>query len=260
MNRLLLTLTGRLDQPQLDELCKAMGLTGIGAVADPIGTVLGTRAAGGRTLAIAKLALWRSGTSEWTLGIDEWLMTPGQEFAASPAAWRGLAELSVRAVGLTICDRWEFSDDQTRPEANPTWPRLEYDEIVALVARLVSLDPTWTSDPNSIAGKFGWQISECGPGVYQLGTGPGTAKGYLYWRDGQVIGVEIPITMPVPDNDEPRLGYTFILLSPILDAALGRSAEPHSSRRDEIVWANDDLRLTLSLLAPDIRLFAIPKR
>ncbi|WP_433562648.1 DUF6301 family protein [Nocardia sp. CA-151230] len=162
-----------------------------------------------------------------------------------------------------MIDGDDFTDrlahERTSPDADQIWPTLGYDEIMTLAARLVSLGPAWTSDPGTIARIFGWQIREPAPGLHQLDTGPGTAKGYLYWRDGRAEGLEIPVTMPVPRDDVHRLGYLFTLLSPTLAEALGRSTEASSSRRDEIVWANSDLRLTLALSATDIRLFVALK-
>ncbi|MEV0464124.1 DUF6301 family protein [Nocardia tengchongensis] len=139
------------------------------------------------------------------------------------------------------------------------WPTLGFDEITALATRLVSLGPAWTSDPRSFAAALGWQISASAPGVDQLVTGPGTATGYVYARDGRVFGVELPITMPVPCDDVDRLGYLFTLLSPTLEEALGRSTEPRSTSRHEIVWANDDLRLSLVQTTNDIRLLTFRK-
>ncbi|WP_040861316.1 DUF6301 family protein [Nocardia niigatensis] len=152
-----------------------------------------------------------------------------------------------------------FSDERTDLSSAQKWQTLGYDETMALATRLTSLGPLWASDPGSIARVFGWHISEAAPGLYQLDTGPGTAKGYLYWRDGRAEGVEIPVTVSVPDNDALRLGYLFTLLSPALAEALGPSSET-SSRRDEIVWTNNDLRVTLALSATDIRLFVTLKR
>ncbi|MFE4456823.1 DUF6301 family protein [Nocardia tengchongensis] len=139
------------------------------------------------------------------------------------------------------------------------WATLGFDEIMELATRLVSLGAAWTSDPRSFAAAVGWPISASAPGVDQLVTGPGTAKGYVYAREDRVFGVELPITMPVPYDDVDRLGYLFTILSPTLEEALGRSTEPRSTSRHEIVWANDDLRLSLVQTTNDIRLLTFRK-
>ncbi|MRH92885.1 hypothetical protein GFY24_36635 [Nocardia sp. SYP-A9097] len=274
MKRLLLTLTGRLDELQLDELRKAIGLNATGTVTDPVGTVLGTRSEGDPALPTAKLTLWRGDTNEWLLAVDESPVNP--PYPASPAAWRGLAALGIRAAGLSISDRQEiisgsqevpdtgtsqeFSDHVPSDATDRGWPRLGYTEVMVLATRLVGLDPSWRSEPGLVAETFGWPIREPAPGLFQLDTGPGTAQGYLYWRDGRAEGLEIPISMPIPDDDELQLTYAFTLLSTTLDEALGRSTEAPSTHPRENAWANDDLRLTLLRTSTDIRLLVIPKR
>ncbi|MFC9993658.1 DUF6301 family protein [Nocardia sp. NPDC127526] len=140
----------------------------------------------------------------------------------------------------------------------PDWTVLEPDEIMALATKLIALDPAWRFDPNLVAGTFGWPMRTVAPNYFQLDTGPETAKGYL-WTEAETQGLEVPISMPVPDDDEQRLDYVFTLLSPTLSTALGPSALPPSTRPDEITWANDTYRLDLMRMPVDIRLFLTPR-
>ncbi|WP_327140643.1 hypothetical protein [Nocardia sp. NBC_01327] len=117
MKRFLLTVNGRLDQPHLDALRNALGLNRIGSAADPVGTVLGARSDAGQSVPTAKLTLWRSDTDVWSIVIDESSKTIDSEFPVSPEAWRGLAELAVRAAGLTIGDRKEFPGVPPNPDS-----------------------------------------------------------------------------------------------------------------------------------------------
>ncbi len=118
MRRILFTLNGQLDHPQLDTLRNALGLDGIGAATDPIGTILGTRSGRGRLIPTAKLTLLRSDSDSWWLLIDESPKTIGADYPVSPEAWCGLAELAVRAAGLTIGDRRELPSIRPDEDCN----------------------------------------------------------------------------------------------------------------------------------------------
>ncbi|MFE3189890.1 hypothetical protein ACFXHA_12835 [Nocardia sp. NPDC059240] len=101
-------MNGQLDQIRLDALRDALGLTGIGSATDPSRTVLGARSGGGRSTPAVALTLLRSDADAWWILIDESTRTINGEYPASPEAWRGLAEIAVRAAGLTIDDRKEL--------------------------------------------------------------------------------------------------------------------------------------------------------
>ncbi|WP_306356146.1 MULTISPECIES: hypothetical protein [unclassified Nocardia] len=278
--RLKLTLTGHLDQTQLDELRKALLLSTNGTAADPVGTQLGTRTHGAPELPEYGLTLWRSGDDEWSLSVDAMGSLPITH-------WQGLVNLGIRAAGLTIRETQEFSvvtdtpaSDKTvkpvesalpsttrQPEPTPVpppipkgprkpdWTVLSWPEITVLATRLIGLDPAWRLDPGLVARTFGWPIRQIVPDLFQLDTGPETAKGYIFGAEGESAGVEVPVSMPVPDDDELRLGYVFTLLTPTLTEALGRSALPPSGRPDEVTWGNDLYRLNLVQMPTDIRLF-----
>ncbi|GAB4583203.1 hypothetical protein [Nocardia sp. IFM 10818] len=273
--RLRLTLTGPLDQTHLDVLRQALLLSATGAATDPVGTELGTRGQGTSALPEYGLKLWRSGDDEWSLVLEAIPSLP-------ITRWQGLIKLGVRAAGLTIREAQEFPGQTHAPALTktapttarpapppaprpvpegvrkPDWAVLEPDEIMALAAKLVSLDPAWRFDPDLVARAFGWPIRKIAPNYFQLDTGPHSAKGYL-WAETKTQGLEVPISMPVPDDDELRLGYVFTLLSPTLHMALGESALPPSTRTDEVTWGNDIYRLNLVQMPTDIRMFLTPK-
>ncbi|MFF0494597.1 DUF6301 family protein [Nocardia sp. NPDC004068] len=99
--QLTLVLHGSLDQAALDKLVESLGLRLVGTFADPVGSELARRTERHpkyRTITALNLSLTRSGSDEWTLGLDA---VPGTDIAK----WQGLAELGCRAAGLTVADR-----------------------------------------------------------------------------------------------------------------------------------------------------------
>ncbi|MEV6771273.1 hypothetical protein AB0N05_21900 [Nocardia sp. NPDC051030] len=183
-------------------------------------------------------------------------------------AWNTDARNHYYSLELPLLGIPSLRDSQKLPDpppapvvaTRPAWPSLEYDEVMTLATQLISLDPAWQHDPDLVARTFRWVMRELAPGVYQLDTGPETAKGYLYWKDGRAQALEIPISTPIPDDDQPRLGYRYTLLTPTLYEALGDSTEPPSTYPSETTWVNADLRLVVFHTLTDIRLLLVPKR
>ncbi|MBF6332779.1 hypothetical protein [Nocardia transvalensis] len=99
--QLTLTLHGRLDQEQLDQLCANLGLTVSTAASAPTGTELGHRTYRHpkyQTITEAAFTLVRTADHAWTLTLAA---IPGHD----ADKWRCLAEMRCRAAGLTIAER-----------------------------------------------------------------------------------------------------------------------------------------------------------
>jgi hypothetical protein len=98
---LVLSLTGRLDEQQLADVCANLVLTRRGAADDPVGTELGRGSRNNpRLLTVTEViyTLARTGPSEWSLTVEA---IPGKYVGI----WRCFAEIGCRAAGLTITDR-----------------------------------------------------------------------------------------------------------------------------------------------------------
>jgi hypothetical protein len=96
--QLTLTLTGRLDQDQLNKTRVNLALAASGSAADPVGTELGRSIKENPrypTIAEVVFTLVRSAADEWTLTVDA---IPDNEIPR----WRCFAEIGCRAAGLTL--------------------------------------------------------------------------------------------------------------------------------------------------------------
>lgn len=116
--RLLLLTSGRLDQPRLEELRNALGLTRRGRLTDSEDSEFGYRNIGDPRDPSMILTLWRDAEDKWSISIDA--ATDADFDDGQIADWQADAESALRASGLDILERRAFPGEP-RPSFEDDW-------------------------------------------------------------------------------------------------------------------------------------------